>query len=187
MAYSSLQNATHVSIYGAKFTRLLEFVLRKKIAGEQVVVFTQWTALMHRIKYVLRENDVDIATLEGNTRHRASILRRFTTGSLSCLILSLENSASGVNLPSARTVVFVHALMGGSPDAVSKMEEQAIGRVMREGKRDDANRVEVHHFIVASTQEETVWRKNHPELNHRHARYGEDNQHTGEYHVEVFT
>ena len=103
---------------------------------------------------------IKIQILDGQSSRRLSILKSFRESDTGdALVLILENFASGLNLPEASHIMFLHSVCGRLADAIG-LEEQAIARALRIGQK---NEVEVHHFIIKNSIEETLWKKHHTE------------------------
>lgn len=87
-----------------------------------------------------------------------SILKNFRENQVGqALVLILERFASGLNLPEASRVIFLHAIC----EKFVGLEEQAIARSLRNGQ---TNEVEVHHFVINDSVEEALWKKTHNEF-----------------------
>ena len=115
-------------------------------------MFVQWKSMMRGTRAYLRAlPGVRVLTLDGNSRQRAATLQEHLQRGV--LLLCLEESFAGLNLPHARTIVFAHAIVAEA-SAARRLEEQAIARCVRRGQTDD---VQIHSFVVADSAEERVW------------------------------
>ena len=74
--------------------------------------------------------------------------------------MCLEDSFAGLHLPHVKVVVLSHAIIGDS-ESVTRMEDQAIARCVRQGQ---TQKVKIFSFVVSECYEEDMWRKTHPEL-----------------------
>ena len=70
-------------------------------------------------------------------------------------MLSTKNTASGINLMCASTVLFLEPIYG-TKDYIISTEKQAISRVYRIGQKKNIN---VVHFIIKDTLEEEIYNK----------------------------
>jgi SNF2 family DNA or RNA helicase len=118
------------------------------------MVYAQWRSMMRPLKAVLAGARVQTVTLEGSAHRRQQALRCFQDSECGVLLLCMQDSFSGLHLPSARHVVFAHTLLG-ERNAVADLERQAIARAMRIGQQGV---VTVHTVVVANTREEGLWR-----------------------------
>lgn len=77
------------------------------------------------------------------------------------LLLSLETSTSGMNLTVAAHLFLVHPCLVGNRDTAVAYEQQAIGRLVRQGQ---TKTVHVHRFVTEGTIEETITMDHQAEL-----------------------
>lgn len=126
---------------------------------DPVIVFSQFKKVLKHIKIILmKDQDYNdkVFVLEGNVSQRSSILNEFKyKGGI--LLLCTTDSFAGIRLPNVKYVIFSHALFGDY-SKVKSIEMQAIGRAVQSNTND----VSVMSFVSAETQEESVWRMNHP-------------------------
>lgn len=150
----SIQNIYHVSSSkaGSKQNAICSTVDAIVASGGQVLIFSQWTALLEGVCRVLEARS---AVLTGPTARRGAAVRRFREKGLDVLGMHLERSSTGLHLAEATHVVLAHCVVGPAHDALA-MEQQAVGRALRDGQ---THSVHVHHFIAQGTQEETLWRQ----------------------------
>jgi SNF2 family DNA or RNA helicase len=124
--------------------------------GEPIILFIQWKTMIKNMKSFLK-TDANVFTLEGNMNQRIASLKEFEREG-GVLLLCLDDSFAGLNLPNCRTIVFAHAIVGSQNEVVD-LEKQAISRCCRYyGKH---NEVEVYSFIVAESVEEDLWENTH--------------------------
>merc|ERR1711862_845354 len=99
--------------------------------------------------------------LQGALVQRQAVLRRFMDGSdreSSILLLSLQQSPSGMNLVCARNLLLVHPMSAKDRNEAINFERQAIGRVVRQGQNE---KVRVYRFVTKGTIEEDITRRHH--------------------------
>ena len=131
-------------------------MLHDKSAGEQVVVFSQFSSYLDILERELMSefssNDVCVYKFDGrlSLKERSSVLKEFGTKDLAkqkILLLSLKAGGVGLNLTCAS-----HAFMM-DPWWSPSMEDQAIDRIHRIGQ---INNVKVIRFIIQDSIEEKM-------------------------------
>lgn len=143
------------SRYGSKISQMLGTVTSIVDKQERCIIFVQFTSLARRIRLALQDLGVSVSILEGSAPTRAKRVEDLRQGKLSALVLSLEESAAGIDLSCASHVIFSHALWNPhSVDGNINTMHQAIARVHRAGQT--AESVHVHHFITKDTLEEEL-------------------------------
>lgn len=123
---------------------------------EPMLVFVQWKNVRRALKAILRGRDMRVYTLEGNVSQRKKALTDFQEDSQGVIVLTLEDSYSGLHLPNARHVIFSHAIVADR-EHVAQMEYQAIARCTRVGQ---THNVCVHSFVLAGIEED-FWHSTH--------------------------
>ena len=153
--------------YGAKVTALIHLIQSLLLAEEdaskedqqegdvRVVLFVQYSDLMHNIKQILVQEGIPTVAVEGSTtqeiiRADKAIIgfkdRFLSSWSERVLILnSSDVSASGVTLVRANHVIFLHPLFAANQHEFDSKERQAIGRVRRPGQERD---IHLYRFYV---------------------------------------
>jgi len=147
------KNEDRVARYGSKLANFLDLLQSIIDKQEKVIVFVQWTSLLCSIREILQENNINAGVVFGNTACQNSAVRRFKNDNLNILMLSLENSSSGLDLVESNHLIFVHALVG-EEYIVKAQEEQAIARVHRTGQ---TKKVHVHWMVTRGTIEEQMY------------------------------
>merc|ERR1712159_491328 len=97
-------------------------------------------------------------TLEGSIHGRAKVLEAFAKDKKGVLLLSLENSPSGMNLIHANHCLLVHPMFTESVDEAIAWERQAIGRIARQGQEKDCH---VYRFQTKDTIEAELFKLQH--------------------------
>jgi SNF2 family DNA or RNA helicase len=153
--------------YGAKVTALIHLIQSLLLAEEdtskedkqhgdvRVVLFVQYSDLMHNIKQILVQEGIPTVAVEGSTTQEiiradkaiSGFKDRFLSSwSERVLILnSSDVSASGVTLVRANHVIFLHPLFAANQHEFDSKERQAIGRVRRPGQERD---IHLYRFYV---------------------------------------
>lgn len=117
--------------------------------GHQILLFSQFTSMLERIKDRLDELNISNYTLQGSTSKakRAQLVKSFNEGGASIFLISLKAGGTGLNLTSADVVI--HYDPWWNPAA----QEQATDRAHRIGQRAS---VQVYKLIAKDTIEEKI-------------------------------
>lgn len=102
--------------------------------------------------------------LQGSLMARTLVLRRFmddTSKDSSILLLSLEQSPSGMNLVCARNVLLVHPMYAKNREEAINFEKQAIGRCVRQGQK---RKVNIYRFVTKDTVEAEITQRHHADI-----------------------
>lgn len=124
-------------------------------ATEPIVMFVQWKTMLRGTRTFLRNEEIRVFTLDGNSHQRTATLQEHLNGGV--LLLCMEDSFAGLHLPHARNIIFAHAIVA-DVGTVKMLEQQAIARCVREGQ---TSHVTVHSFMVADSAEERHWTGTH--------------------------
>lgn len=132
----------------AKYDMLLE-LLQTLIEGKhRTVVFSQYTKMLHILKEDLTKLGVPFEYLDGTSKNRVNIVKRFNEdASIPVFLVSLKAGGSGLNLVGADTVI--HYDMWWNP----AVENQATDRVHRIGQM---NSVSSYKLITLNSIEEHI-------------------------------
>ena len=132
----------------AKVELLLE-VLGEAVADRhKALVFSQWTALLDRVEPHLRAADIDFTRLDGQTRRRDEVVRRFQdSDGPPVMLVSLRAGGTGLNLTAADHVFLL------DPWWNPAVEDQAADRAHRIGQ---TRPVLVHRLVARDTVEERI-------------------------------
>lgn len=159
-------------IYGSKI-KILISLIHEIVSSDRgkIIVFAQWQNLMKKISSALEEFEIKNVIVSGSVYSCAASIKKFKEDpECNVIMLSSEHNLSGINLPEASDIIFVHPLTIGDNDKIFKQQQQAIGRVLRIGQIRDIN---VHHMVTLNTIEEGLYeeQKNfallQPEFNER--------------------
>jgi len=132
--------------------------------SEKCVVFIQWDGVMRHLERGMRSVGLSPIVLQGSVVQRTFLLKKFMddkTPESSILLLSLEQSPSGMNLVCSRNVFLVHPMHARSKQEAINFERQAIGRVVRQGQQ---RAVRIFRFVTQDTVEEEISRRHHAEI-----------------------
>jgi superfamily II DNA or RNA helicase len=132
----------------SKVTLLLESLEQVIAEGHKALVFSQWTALLDRVELHLRATATDFVRLDGTTRDRAGVVRRFQEDNgPPVMLISLRAGGLGLNLTAADHVFLL------DPWWNPAVEDQAADRVHRLGQDRP---VLVYHLVAEDTVEERI-------------------------------
>ncbi|WP_017813935.1 DEAD/DEAH box helicase [Paenibacillus shenyangensis] len=133
----------------AKLEQLLEIVNDYRDAGKRILVFSQFTGMLSRIREELRQYNVPYFYLDGSTpsAERVELCRRFNEGEQDVFLISLKAGGTGLNLTGADTVILYDLWWNPA------VEEQAADRAHRMGQQ---NRVQVIRMVARGTVEEKM-------------------------------
>lgn len=117
--------------------------------GHRILLFSQFTSMLDRIRPRLNELGISSFTLQGSTpkEKRAELVRRFNAGEAQVFLISLKAGGTGLNLTAADVVIHY------DPWWNLAVQDQATGRAHRMGQRSV---VQVYKLIATNTIEEKI-------------------------------
>jgi SNF2 family DNA or RNA helicase len=130
---------------------LLEEMLDELLEGQhRILLFSQFTSLLEIIKKLLDDKKIKYKYLDGSTPvyERMGLVKSFNSGEGDVFLISLKAGGTGLNLPSADTVIHF------DPWWNPAVEDQASDRAHRIGQR---NVVQVFKLITKDTIEEKIF------------------------------
>ena len=130
-----------------KLDLLIEMVPEMIEEGRRILLFSQFTSMLDLIVPELEKRSIPFSLLTGQTKDRASSVKRFESGEVPMFLISLKAGGTGLNLTSADTVIHY------DPWWNPAVERQATDRAHRIGQ---TQRVFVYKFIGAQTVEEKI-------------------------------
>jgi len=143
----SLVDDAHIGVPASKLD-VLESMLEEIVAdGHRVLVFSQFTGVLDRVRSRLSAREVPFAYLDGQTRSRASVVDSFRTGDAPVFLISLKAGGFGLTLTEADYVVVL------DPWWNPAVEAQAVDRAHRIGQ---TKTVMVYRLVARGTIEEKV-------------------------------
>ena len=131
----------------AKLDRLMEMLTVMLEEGRRILLFSQFTEMLALIEKRLREDGVSYVMLTGDTKDRATPVRRFQKGDVPLFLISLKAGGVGLNLTAADTVIHY------DPWWNPAVEDQATDRAHRIGQD---KKVFVHRLVTLGTIEEKM-------------------------------
>lgn len=117
--------------------------------GHQILLFSQFTSMLDRIRKRLDEENITTFTLQGSTpkEKRAELVRRFNNGEAQVFLISLKAGGTGLNLTAADVVIHY------DPWWNIAAQNQATDRAHRIGQRAC---VQVYKLIAKDSIEEKI-------------------------------
>ena len=117
--------------------------------GHQILLFSQFTTMLERLKTRLDALNISNFTLRGSTskEQRASLVKAFNAGEASVFLISLKAGGTGLNLTAADVVIHF------DPWWNQAAQDQATDRAHRIGQQA---RVQVYKLIAKDTIEEKI-------------------------------
>jgi superfamily II DNA or RNA helicase len=135
-------------VTGGKFELVNELLEECLEEGHRVLLYSQFTSMLDIIEERLEARGVPRCRLDGSTRDREGVVRRFAQDpAIPVFLISLKAGGFGLNLTQADTVILYDPWW--NPAA----EEQAAARAHRMGQTLP---VHVHKLITAGTVEEKI-------------------------------
>ncbi|MFV0289187.1 MAG: SNF2-related protein [Mycoplasmatales bacterium] len=128
------------------FEELIEEIIQNQ---DKVLVFSQYTTLLTKLKNILSEKEIEFYYLDGKTRPKQRLMEveRFNKNKVPVYLISLKAGGVGLNLTSASNVIIM------DPWWNPAVENQAIDRSHRIGQ---VNTVQVHRIVTKGTIEEKI-------------------------------
>jgi superfamily II DNA or RNA helicase len=131
----------------AKLDRLMEMLSIMFDEGRRVLLFSQFTEMLALIEDRLQEDEVNFVKLTGDTKDRATPVKKFQCGDVPLFLISLKAGGVGLNLTAADTVIHY------DPWWNPAVEDQATDRAHRIGQ---TKKVFVHRLVTLGTIEEKM-------------------------------
>ncbi|MCB1569285.1 MAG: SWF/SNF helicase family protein, partial [Xanthomonadales bacterium] len=132
---------------GAKLALLMTMLPELVDEGRNVLVFSQFTAMLDLIEAELSQRRIPWVRLCGATADRETPVRRFQQGEVPVFLISLKAGGVGLNLTAADTVIHY------DPWWNPAVEAQATDRAHRIGQDKP---IFVYKLICAGTVEEKI-------------------------------
>lgn len=140
--------------HGTKIAHIIKYI-EESTGNDKILIFCEWDRMLDKITNILNDERINTMKCNGSIHRRRGIINKFKYNMESkVLALSLENTASGMNLTEAKHIIFIN--IGDSAKNVRTMEDQAISRSYRLGQKDPVNIV---YFITRGTIEEEIYKE----------------------------
>ena len=132
----------------AKLDALGELLTTLVEEKRQILVFSQFTSLLDLVEQeVLAPAKITALRLDGKSRNRADLVKRFQAGEAPIFLLSLKAGGTGLTLTAADTVVLL------DPWWNPAVERQAADRAHRIGQNRP---VTIYRLVAANTVESRI-------------------------------
>ncbi len=133
----------------SKLTACLELCASMKENGHKILLFSQFTTMLDRIRERLNEEHISNLTIEGSTskKNRAKYVKEFQEGKADVFLISLKAGGTGLNLTQADVVIHY------DPWWNQAAQNQATDRAHRIGQ---TQHVQVYKLITQGTIEEKI-------------------------------
>ncbi|WFA08438.1 SNF2 helicase associated domain-containing protein [Tissierella sp. Yu-01] len=129
----------------------LEEIIEEALNGNhRILIFSQFTTMLQRIRDSFESRGIDYLYLDGSTPiyERGELVRNFNNGQGDIFLISLKAGGTGLNLTSADMVIHY------DPWWNPAVEDQATDRAHRIGQE---NKVQVIKLITKGTIEEKIF------------------------------
>ncbi|MBE7190827.1 DEAD/DEAH box helicase, partial [Jatrophihabitans endophyticus] len=144
---AALIDAANEGIPSAKLDLFDELLANALEERHRVLVFSQFTRLLGRVKDRLDEAEIGYAYLDGSTRRRGEAIDRFRSGEADVFLISLKAGGFGLNLAEADYCILLDPWWNPAAEA------QAVDRAHRIGQ---TRQVMVYRLVAKDTIEEKV-------------------------------
>lgn len=138
----------------SKIGNIINYLKTKLEVNDHCIIFSQWDYLLKKVGDYIKNNGINVVYCSGTIYQKKVSIKRFNEDSddTRIIMLSSENSASGLNLTKANKIIFIEPVYGTQIRKVD-IENQAIGRANRIGQK---NNIEIIKFIIKDTIEEDI-------------------------------
>ena len=147
--HAGLVDEAHAGLASAKIDALLGQLQEVTGGGHRALVFSQFTGFLGKVRERLEAEGIPYCYLDGSTRDRAAVVRRFKDGTAPVFLISLKAGGFGLNLAEADYCFLL------DPWWNPATETQAVDRAHRIGQ---TRRVMVYRLVAKDTIEERSWR-----------------------------
>ncbi len=145
--HSGLVDDTAINESSSKFDYVLQHLADIVERGHATLIFSQFTQLLKLLAFDLEEQGYDYLYLDGATRNRADVVKRFQQGEAPIFLISLKAGGVGLNLTRASYVFIM------DPWWNPMVERQAVDRAHRIGQTQT---VFNYRLVTQGTVEERI-------------------------------
>ena len=145
--HAGLVDEAHAGLASAKIDALLGQLQEVTGGGHRALVFSQFTGFLSKVRERLEAEGIPYCYLDGSTRDRAAVVRRFKDGTAPVFLISLKAGGFGLNLAEADYCFLL------DPWWNPATETQAVDRAHRIGQ---TRSVMVYRLVAKDTIEEKV-------------------------------
>ena len=129
----------------AKYRMFFELVEKQLDGGHRILVFSQFTSMLHLLEQGLKERKVKYSILTGATADRAEAVDQFEKGGAKVFLISLKAGGTGLTLTSADVVIHY------DPWWNPAIQAQATDRAYRIGQKKPV--ISYQLFAAGSVEE----------------------------------
>ncbi|WP_330220184.1 DEAD/DEAH box helicase [Rathayibacter tanaceti] len=144
---AALVDEAHEKVPSTKLDLLDELLGDALSEGHRVLVFSQFTRFLGRVRSRLDAAGIEYAYLDGATKKRDEVIDRFRSGDAGVFLISLKAGGFGLNLTEADYCILL------DPWWNPATESQAVDRAHRIGQ---TRSVMVYRLVAKDTIEEKV-------------------------------
>ena len=145
--HAGLVDQAHASLASAKIDALVGQLHEVTDGGHRALVFSQFTGFLGKVRERLEAEGIPYCYLDGGTRDRAAVVRRFKDGTDPVFLISLKAGGFGLNLTEADYCFLLDPWWNPATEA------QAVDRTHRIGQ---TRSVMVYRLVAKDTIEEKV-------------------------------
>jgi superfamily II DNA or RNA helicase len=145
--HAGLVDEAHEALASAKIDALLGQLHEVTSGGHRALVFSQFTGFLGKVRERLEAEGMPYCYLDGRTRDRAAVVRRFKDGTAPVFLISLKAGGFGLNLTEADYCFVLDPWWNPATEA------QAVDRTHRIGQ---VRNVMVYRLVAKDTIEEKV-------------------------------
>ena len=145
--HAGLVDEAHAGLASAKIDALLGHLGEVTGGGHRALVFSQFTGFLGKVRDRLEAEGIPYCYLDGSTRDRATVIRRFKDGVAPVFLISLKAGGFGLNLTEADYCFLLDPWWNPATEA------QAVDRTHRIGQ---TRNVMVYRLVAKDTIEEKV-------------------------------
>jgi hypothetical protein len=145
--HAGLVDEAHADVPCSKIDALVEQLDGVIGGGHRALVFSQFTGFLGMVREALDAAGIPYCYLDGRTRNRPAVLRRFKDGAAPVFLISLKAGGFGLNLTEADYCFLLDPWWNPATEA------QAVDRTHRIGQ---TRNVIVYRMISSGTIEEKV-------------------------------
>ena len=145
--HAGLVDQAHASLASAKIDALVGQLQEVTGGGHRALVFSQFTGFLAKVRERLEAEGIRYCYLDGGTRDRAAVIRRFKDGTDPVFLISLKAGGFGLNLTEADYCFLLDPWWNPATEA------QAVDRTHRIGQ---TRSVMVYRLVAKDTIEEKV-------------------------------
>ena len=142
---SLVDEKSHVP--STKLDALMEMLEDIVADGHRVVVFSQFTRFLSKVRERISEAKIDYCYLDGRTRRRDVAIAKFRDGDAPVFLISLKAGGFGLNLTEADYCIILDPWWNPATEA------QAVDRIHRIGQ---TRKVMIYRLVAQDTIEEKV-------------------------------